>query len=113
MEKLDIACEGHEKTIGDCQVTHATGICTVDGVVGAYCSTTSADDTTEDAKESKTLLDSLLLTSSLRTKEIATKWHLNENFDMADCEILPGIPLPFSNELLTEAFVYPEDVFQL
>ena len=51
--------------------------------------------------------------SNLRTKEITAKWHLHENFDTADCEMLPGIPLPFSNELLTEVFVYPEDVFQL
>ena len=70
-------------------------------------------DNTEDARETKSLLDSLLNTSNLRTKEITAKWHLHENFDTADCEMLPGIPLPFSNELLTETFVYPEDVFQL
>ena len=51
VEKLDIACEGHEKNIGECHVTHATGSCTGDGVVGTYCSTTSAEDTTEDARE--------------------------------------------------------------
>jgi len=113
VEKLDIVCDGQEETIGACQVTLATGACTEDGVVGAYCSTASAEDTTEDAEETKTLLDSLLHTSGLRTREIAAKWHLNENFDTAECEILPGIPLPFSKDLVTEAFVYPEDVFPL
>ena len=28
-----------------------TGACSGDGVVGAYCSTTSAEDNTEDARE--------------------------------------------------------------
>ena len=50
VEKLDIDCEGHENTIGDCHVTHTGWVCTGDGVVGAYCSTTYAEDTTADAR---------------------------------------------------------------
>jgi hypothetical protein len=47
----------------------------------------------------------------LRTKEIPAKWHLNENSDMADFDILQVIQLPFSKEFVKEAFVYPYDGF--
>ena len=31
--------------------------------------------------------------------------------DTDNCEFLPGIPLPFSRQLVKEAFVYPEDIY--
>jgi hypothetical protein len=56
VDKLYIACAGREETIGDCHVTHVTGACTGDGVVGAYCSTTSAEDTRAMQKSPKPYL---------------------------------------------------------
>ena len=110
VERLDINCDGSEKSISECQIEKGTGECESEGVIGAYCSTTSTEENIDEKEKTKSLIENMIQNSNERSEKISSMWHLDENSDISDCEILPDVPLPFSTEYVSEAFVFADDV---
>jgi len=113
VEKLNISCDGHEKEINECKISILSGKCPGEGVVGATCTTTTSVQSEQERRESNEILKSISEASDLVNQKTIEKWNLDKNMDIDDCDFLPGVPFPFSQELVKEAFVYHEDIYPI